>query len=225
MKLDKIDVVAMRSAIFESLNEKATIVAEASIDVIAMQLQETKLAPDQNKFGMSKEQVHKLLTTRERHVGPHADQNADTNSSIEGQMKANYHQPESVADNEVDDKSVISAEATWNYDVVDMESQTPRRFAIDSAYTEGDDSSSNVGHICVGDESDSGAAQAHVDKAIASGSDIMFELGDGNHIVLDPHSLQGLKNSGKLACLGDILGSIEDFSNALGMKVGDESDV
>ena len=191
MSFDKLDLVAMKANLLESLNSKAAYVMEKSVDVVRTNLQEMRLHPSEAIPPMSRSSVEAMLSTHTRHVGPHADEVDDRdNKSLAPQA------PEPIS--------------AWKYSVIDMESKTPRRFAIDSVYTESED---------VGDCDDRGFIESAIDKAISNGQDIEFELGDGSIIVLDPHSLTALKNSGGLRDPDSTFSSLEALSSVLAFEI------
>ena len=189
MSFDKLDLVAMKANLLESLNSKAEYVMEKSVDVVRTNLQEMRLHPSEAIPPMSRSSVEAMLSTRTRHVGPHADE-------VDEHTDHATPAPESIS--------------AWKYSVIDMESKTPRRFAIDSVYTESED---------VGDCDDRGFIESAIDKAISNGQDIEFELGDGSIIVLDPHSLTALKNSGGLCDPDSTFSSLEALSSVLAFEI------
>ena len=191
MSFDKLDLVAMKANLLESLNSKAEYVMEKSVDVVRTNLQEMRLHPSEAIPPMSRRSVEAMLSTHTRHVEPHADEVDD-------------HDNKSP---EAPDPESFSA---WKYSVIDLESKTPRRFAIDSVYTESEDD-----HGC----DDRELIDGTIDKAIHNGQDIEFELGDGSIIVLDPHSLTALKNSGGLRDPDSTFSSLEALSSVLAFEI------
>ena len=191
MSFDKLDLVAMKANLLESLNSKAEYVMEKSVDVVRTNLQEMRLHPSEAIPPMSRSSVEAMLSTRTRHVGPHADE-------------------VDKRDNKVPEVPAPQSISAWKYSVIDLESKTPHRFAIDSVYTESEDDQE-----CDDREMIDGA----IDKAIHAGQDIEFELGDGSIIVLDPHSLTALKNSGGLCDPDSTFSSLEALSSVLAFEI------
>ena len=189
MSFDKLDLVAMKANLLESLNSKAEYVMEKSVDVVRTNLQEMRLHPSEAIPPMSRSSVEALLSTHTRHVGPHADK---------------------VDDHDDQDVPVPESISAWKYSVIDMESKMPHRFAIDSIYTESEDD---------GDYDDRDFIESAIDKAISNGADVEFELGDGSNIVLDPHSLMALKNSGGLCDPDSTFSSLEALSSVLAFEI------
>ena len=189
MSFDKLDLVATKANLLESLSSKAAYVMEKSVDVVRTNLQEMRLHPSEAIPPMSRRSVEAMLSTRTRHVGPHADEVDDHSDQA-------APTPESIS--------------AWKYSVIDMESKMPHRFAIDSIYAESED--------C--DECDDrDFIESAIDKAISNGQDIEFELGDGSIIVLDPHSLTALKNSGGLRDPDSTFSSLEALSSVLAFEI------
>ena len=189
MSFDKLDLVAMKANLLESLNSKAEYVMEKSVDVVRTNLQEMRLHPSEAIPPMSRSSVEAMLSTRTRHVGPHADE-------VDEHTDHATPAPESIS--------------AWKYSVIDMESKMPHRFAIDSIYAESED---------VGGCDDRGFIESAIDKAISNGQDVEFELGDGSIIVLDPHSLTALKNSGGLCDPDSTFSSLEALSSVLAFEI------
>lgn len=189
MSFDKLDLVATKANLLESLNSKAAYVMEKSVDVVRTNLQEMRLHPREAIPPMSRSSVEAMLSTHTRHVGPHADEVDDHSDQA-------APTPESIS--------------AWKYSVIDMESKTPHRFAIDSVYTESEDDM---------ESDDRGLIDSAIDKAIGNGQDIEFELGDGSIIVLDPHSLTALKNSGGLCDPDSTFSSLEALSSVLAFEI------
>ena len=189
MSFDKLDLVAMKANLLESLNSKAEYVMEKSVDVVRTNLQEMRLHPSEAIPPMSRSSVEAMLSTRTRHVGPHADE-------VDDHTEHTAPAPESIS--------------AWKYSVFDMESKMPHRFAIDSIYAESED---------VGDCDDRDFIESAIDKAISNGQDVEFELGDGANIVLDPHSLTALKNSGGLCDPDSTFSSLEALSSVLALEI------
>lgn len=189
MSFDKLDLVAMKANLLESLNSKAEYVMKKSVDVVRTNLQEMRLHPSEVIPPMSRSSVEAMLSTHTRHVGPHADE-------VDDHHDQTTPMPE-----------LISA---WKYSVIDMESKMPHRFAIDSIYTEGEDAV---------DCDDRDFIESAIDKAISNGQDVEFELGDGANIVLDPHSLTALKNSGGLCDPDSTFSSLEALSSVLAFEI------
>lgn len=188
MSFDKLDLVATKANLLESLSSKAAYVMEKSVDVVRTNLQEMRLHPSEAIPPMSRSSVEAMLSTRTRHVGPHADDVDD-------------HTPDAPG---------LEPVSAWKYSVIDMESKMPHRFAIDSIYAESEDS---------GECDDRDFIESAIDKAIANGQDIEFELGDGSNIVLDPHSLTALKNSGGLCNPDSTFSSLEALSSVLAFEI------
>ena len=195
MSFDKLDLVAMKANLLESLNSKAEYVMKKSVDVVRTNLQEMRLHPSEAIPPMSRSSVEAMLSTHTRHVGPHADEVDDHNDHNDHHDQTTPA-PESIS--------------AWKYSVIDMESKMPHRFAIDSIYTESED---------VGDCDDRDFIESAIDKAISNGQDIEFELGDGANIVLDPHSLTALKNSGGLCDPDSTFSSLEALSSVLALEI------
>ena len=189
MSFDKLDLVAMKANLLESLNSKAAYVMEKSVDVVRTNLQEMRLHPSEAIPPMSRSSVEAMLSTHTRHVGPHADEVDDHHDQA-------TPTPESIS--------------AWKYSVIDMESKMPHRFAIDSIYTESEDDV---------DCDDRDFIESAIDKAISNGQDVEFELGDGSNIVLDPHSLTALKNSGGLCNPDSTFSSLEALSSVLAFEI------
>ena len=189
MSFDKLDLVATKANLLESLNSKAAYVMEKSVDVVRTNLQEMRLHPSEAIPAMSRSSVEAMLSTHTRHVDPHADDVDDHNDQAS-------LAPESIS--------------AWKYSVIDMESKMPHRFAIDSIYAESED---------VGDCDDRDFIESAIDKAISYGQDVEFELGDGSIIVLDPHSLTALKNSGGLCDPDSTFSSLEALSSVLAFEI------
>lgn len=189
MSFDKLDLVAMKANLLESLNSKAEYVMKKSVDVVRTNLQEMRLHPSEAIPPMSRSSVEAMLSTHTRHVGPHADE-------VDDHHDQTTPMPESIS--------------AWKYSVIDMESKMPHRFAIDSIYAESED---------VGDCDDRDFIEGAIDKAIANGKDVEFELGDGSIIVLDPHSLTALKNSGGLCDPDSTFSSLEALSSVLAFEI------
>ena len=195
MSFDKLDLVAMKANLLESLNSKAAYVMEKSVDVVRTNLQEMRLHPSEAIPPMSRSSVEAMLSTRTRHVGPHADE-VDDHNDHNDHNDYTAPGPESIS--------------AWKYSVIDLESKMPHRFAIDSIYTESED---------VGDCDDRDFIESAIDKAISNGQDVEFELGDGANIVLDPHSLTALKNSGGLCDPDSTFSSLEALSSVLALEI------
>ena len=193
MSFDKLDLVAMKANLLESLNSKAEYVMKKSVDVVRTNLQEMRLHPSEAIPAMSRSSVEAMLSTHTRHVGPHADEVDDHDDKA---VKTSTPAPESIS--------------AWKYSVIDMESKMPHRFAIDSIYTESEDDVAS---------DDRGLIDSAIDKAISNGQDIEFELGDGSIIVLDPHSLTALKNSGGLCDPDSTFSSLEALSSVLAFEI------
>ena len=189
MSFDKLDLVATKANLLESLNSKAAYVMEKSVDVVRTNLQEMRLHPSEAIPPMSRSSVEAMLSTHTRHVDPHADEVDDHHDQA-------TPTPESIS--------------AWKYSVIDMESKMPHRFAIDSIYAESED---------VGDCDDRDFIESAIDKAISNGQDVEFELGDGSNIVLDPHSLTALKNSGGLCNPDSTFSSLEALSSVLAFEI------
>ena len=189
MSFDKLDLVAMKANLLESLNSKAEYVMKKSVDVVRTNLQEMRLHPSEAIPPMSRSSVEAMLSTHTRHVAPHADEVDDHSDQASPA-------PESIS--------------AWKYSVIDMESKMPHRFAIDSIYTESEDDV---------ESDDRGLIDSAIDKAISNGQDIEFELGDGSNIVLDPHSLTALKNSGGLCDPDSTFSSLEALSSVLAFEI------
>ena len=189
MSFDKLDLVATKANLLESLNSKAAYVMEKSVDVVRTNLQEMRLHPSEAIPPMSRSSVEAMLSTHTRHVDPHADE-------VDDQRDQATPTPESIS--------------AWKYSVIDMESKMPHRFAIDSIYAESED---------VGDCDDRDFIESAIDKAISNGQDVEFELGDGSNIVLDPHSLTALKNSGGLCNPDSTFSSLEALSSVLAFEI------
>ena len=189
MSFDKLDLVASKANLLEALNSKAAYVMEKSVDVVRTNLQEMRLHPSEAIPPMSRSSVEAMLSTHTRHVDPHADEVDDHSDQASPA-------PESIS--------------AWKYSVIDMESKMPHRFAIDSIYTESED---------VGDCDDRDFIESAIDKAISNGQDVEFELGDGSNIVLDPHSLTALKNSGGLCDPDSTFSSLEALSAVLAFEI------
>lgn len=189
MSFDKLDLVATKANLLESLSSKAAYVMEKSVDVVRTNLQEMRLHPSEAIPPMSRSSVEAMLSTHTRHVGPHADEVDDHHDQA-------TPTPESIS--------------AWKYSVIDMESKMPHRFAIDSIYAESED---------VGDCDDRDFIESAIDKAISIGQDVEFELGDGSNIVLDPHSLTALKNSGGLCDPDSTFSSLEALSSVLAFEI------
>ena len=189
MSFDKLDLVATKANLLESLNSKAAYVMGKSVDVVRTNLQEMRLHPSEAIPPMSRSSVEAMLSTHTRHVGPHADE---------------------VDDHDDHDAPVPKSISAWKYSVIDMESKMPHRFAIDSIYTESEDDS---------DCDDRDFIESAIDKAISNGQDVEFELGDGSNIVLDPHSLTALKNSGGLCDPDSTFSSLEALSSVLAFEI------
>ena len=189
MSFDKLDLVATKANLLESLSSKAAYVMGKSVDVVRTNLQEMRLHPSEAIPPMSRSSVEAMLSTHTRHAGPHADEVDDHSDQASPA-------PESIS--------------AWKYSVIDMESKMPHRFAIDSIYTEGED---------VGDCDDRDFIESAIDKAISNGQDVEFELGDGSNIVLDPHSLTALKNSGGLCDPESTFSSLEALASVLAFKI------
>jgi hypothetical protein len=162
---------------------------EKSVDVVRTNLQEMRLHPSEAIPPMSRSSVEAMLSTHTRHVDPHADEVDDHHDQA-------TPTPESIS--------------AWKYSVIDMESKMPHRFAIDSIYAESED---------VGDCDDRDFIESAIDKAISNGQDVEFELGDGSNIVLDPHSLTALKNSGGLCDPDSTFSSLEALSSVLAFEI------
>ncbi len=189
MSFDKLDLIATKANLLESLNSKAAYVMKKSVDVVRTNLQEMRLHPSEAIPPMTRSSVEAMLSTHTRHVDPHADEVDDH------------------GDQTAPTPELISA---WKYSVIDMESKMPHRFAIDSIYTESEDR----------DECDDrDFIESAIDKAISNGQDIEFELGDGSNIVLDPHSLTALKNSGGLCDPDSTFSSLEALSSVLAFEI------
>ena len=197
MSFDKLDLVAMKANLLESLNSKAEYVMEKSVDVVRTNLQEMRLHPSEAIPPMSRSSVEAMLSTRTRHVGPHADE-VDKRDNKDNK------------DNKVPELLAPQSISAWKYSVIDMESKTPHRFAIDSVYTESEDDQECDDREMIDDA---------IDKAIHAGQDIEFELGDGSIIVLDPHSLTALKNSGGLRDPDSTFSSLEALSSVLAFEI------
>ena len=191
MSFDKLDLVATKANLLESLSSKAAYVMEKSVDVVRTNLQEMRLHPSEAIPPMPRSSVEAMLSTRTRHVDPHADDVDDHHNKA-----APAPSPESVY--------------AWKYSVIDMESKTPHRFAIDSVYTESENDF---------ESDDRELIDGAIDKAIDGGQDIEFELGDGSIIVLDPHSLTALKNSGGLGDPDSTFSSLEALSSVLAFEI------
>ena len=189
MSFDKLDLVATKANLLESLSSKAAYVMGKSVDVVRTNLQEMRLHPSEAIPPMSRSSVEAMLSTHTRHAGPHADEVDDHSDQASPA-------PESIS--------------AWKYSVIDMESKMPHRFAIDSIYTESED---------VGDCDDRDFIESAIDKAISNGQDVEFELGDGSNIVLDPHSLTALKNSGGLCDPDSTFSSLEALSSVLAFEI------
>lgn len=189
MSFDKLDLVAMKANLLESLNSKAEYVMKKSVDVVRTNLQEMRLHPSEAIPPMSRSSVEAMLSTHTRHVGPHANE-------VDDHHDQTTPMPESIS--------------AWKYSVIDMESKMPHRFAIDSIYAESED---------VGDCDDRDFIESAIDKAITNGKDVEFELGDGSIIVLDPHSLTALKNSGGLCDPDSTFSSLEALSSVLAFEI------
>ena len=192
MSFDKLDLVATKASLLESLNSKAAYVMEKSVDVVRTNLQEMRLHPSEAIPPMSRSSVEAMLSTHTRHVGPHADEVDDHSDKAAPTPET----PESIS--------------AWKYSVIDMESKMPHRFAIDSIYTESEDDV---------DCDDRDFIESAIDKAISNGQDVEFELGDGSNIVLDPHSLTALKNSGGLCDPDSTFSSLEALSSVLAFEI------
>jgi hypothetical protein len=189
MSFDKLDLVATKANLLESLSSKAVYVMEKSVDVVRTNLQEMRLHPSEAIPPMSRSSVEAMLSTRTRHVDPYADE-------VDDHRDQATPTPESIS--------------AWKYSVIDMESKMPHRFAIDSIYAESED---------VGDCDDRDFIESAIDKAISIGQDVEFELGDGSNIVLDPHSLTALKNSGGLCDPDSTFSSLEALSSVLAFEI------
>lgn len=189
MSFDNLDLVATKASLLESLQTKAAYVMEKSVEVVRTNLQEMRLHPSEEIPPMTRSSVEAMLSTRTRHVDPHADE---------------------VDDHKNEPAQSVDGASAWKYSVIDMESKMPHRFAIDSIYSESEESADCDDRDFIG---------SAIDKAIEKGQDIEFILGDGNTIVLDPHSLTALKNSGGLRDPDSTFSSLEALSSVLAFEI------
>lgn len=192
MSFDKLDLVAMKANLLESLNSKAEYVMKKSADVVRTNLQEMRLHPSEEIPTMPRDAVAAMLSTHTRHVDPHADD------------------VDEADDRKNEPVQSVDGVSAWKYSVIDMESKMPHRFAIDSIYSESEESADCDDRDFIG---------SAIDKAIEKGQDIEFILGDGNTIVLDPHSLTALKNSGGLRDPDSTFSSLEALSSVLSFEI------
>ena len=222
-----------RDAIRESLDLRAQHVALKSVDIVSYNLHEMEDAPDQQIYGLTREQVARLLAAYEARIEGEAYGNFAYERSIDGALRVNKYQPDPVSDfspsaptiNVTQDNP--GGQEPWEYDVYNVphDYQEPNSDETDEVDVSGIDNQMQKEEADVvnsGDSSDLLAAV--VDRAITMGHDIKVELGDGNCLYLDPHTLVNLKNSGLIPHMHEIIGDIHTFASALGAGYADEDD-
>lgn len=187
-----------RAAIREALQERAEQVVEKNIDVVNSRLPGAQQHPDQTKLAMTRAEVRAMLANKSREIDPGAD-------LLDGHNEDPDHSAE-IAASKPDGLDYVVTRLNTDYS--DRAKKANALGEEESVKPE--DHDVNV---------DTPNAEDVINGAIHDGSDIMFELADGNHIVLDPHSLLALKNGGALKDLTSALQSIESFSNTLGLDI------
>lgn len=187
-----------RKAIREALQERAEQVVEKNIDVVNSRLPGAQQHPDQTKLAMTRAEVRAMLAKKSREIDPGAD-------LLDGHNEDPDHSAEIAA----------SKPDGLDYVITRMNDDYATRAKKADALGEEESVKPEDHDVNV----DTPNAEDVINGAIHDGSDIMFELADGNHIVLDPHSLLALKNGGALKDLTSALQSIESFSNILGLDI------
>lgn len=189
-----------RKAIREALQERAEQVVEKNIDVVNSRLPGAQQHPDQTKLAMTRAEVRAMLAKKSREIDPGAD-------LLDGHNEDPDHSAE-IAASKPDGLDYVITRMNDDY--------ATRAKKINALELDEEESVNPEDHDV---NVDTPNAEDVINGAIHDGSDIMFELADGNHIVLDPHSLLALKNGGALKDLTSALQSIESFSNILGLDI------
>lgn len=194
MSNSKLDLELLKKTVVESLHDRASRVCEQTI----VHMNEMEDAPDQKVRAMSREEVARMLSQYEQRSDPdwkneRCEDGIERVNKYSADLGADYVPADNLPKDE------------WTYEI-----QVKNGVAEDVA---GD----ITGNTPKTDLTDL------FDKAIHGGDDIEVELGDGNTIMLDPHTCQIVKNNGLLANFQGAIGSLESFAAAIGHEIHDDS--
>ena len=189
-----------RAGIVEALTERASHVCKSAPAFIINEMED---APDQQRPHLTRDEVARMLAQYEQGNDPAWP----TERCPSGVWRTNRFQPDLTTDfsTENNDEGVDG----WDYDIEEGVNE---------------DANEDADHENLESPSED-PLTVLVNKAIHNGADLEVTLGDGNTIVLDPHTLQGISNAGLLSDFHRYISDIETFAAAISHPIASSNEV